>query len=264
MSRGAAADENDTAVAAGRRMHSSLRSWDVDSLKRSSKQQKVLWIILGTIFVQGCMWILPFSASSTMWAVPPPVLQDLPLPRRVETFAEMQQSAWCQPSYMQSLNSLHYSNGKNSCSSFDAQYFELSRQAEIDAGIQRIYYINLEKNKERRKNMEKALRNQTALSWTGPPIPFKRISAVSGQEPPSVCAPSLQHPERCQGVQGILKSNLRIMQYENVKVRERVMGPHDAIEVLSILLIYLRDVSACHRESPLSWKMIFCFIIYRW
>ena len=196
-------------------------------ISSNNSKHKVLAIFLAAIVVQGLVWLLPSSTVTprnlAAWDVQHflPNISTTSGIQRLPSFAEIQQSAWCQPSSIRNGNYLGLSNGKNPCSSFDAQYFATQRQAEIDAGIQRIYYINLDKNKERRKLMEEQLNNQTNLSWSGSPLPFKRIAAVVGDEAPSICAPGLRDPGRCRGVQGILKSNLQIMQYENIKVRMR-------------------------------------------
>jgi hypothetical protein len=123
-------------------------------------------------------------------------------------------SPWCNPEDTVTTagswnsNYYYYNYQKNPCPQQDATQFEQYRQEEIHKGIQNIFYINLEKNKLRRTNMEKALRQQHIQSSQ-----WHRISAIRGQEPSSVCIKGLQHPKRCQGVQGILQSNLHIMQH---------------------------------------------------
>lgn len=173
------------------------------------------WRILKTVGTTKRSWIFIVTCVAGILFV---VVQLAAFPRGDdETFAQLQ--GWCQPS--SSTGSVFNDNFRrwtNPCSPFDAQLYEHKRNAEIKAGIQRLYYINLEKNVKRRERMERLLRNQTAVGRTGRPLPFKRIPAVIGREDPTVCVPNLRNPLRCSGVQGILKSNLRIMRYEPMTV----------------------------------------------
>jgi hypothetical protein len=72
--------------------------------------------------------------------------------------------------------------------------------------IDRIYYINLEKNLLRRQNMELWLQNHQ-------PIPFKRINASVGF--PDQCVPKKNTPALCRGVSGLARSLVGIIDNEN-------------------------------------------------
>ena len=70
--------------------------------------------------------------------------------------------------------------------------------------IDRIYYINLDKNHYRRAIMENWLSKQ--------PIPYQRVSAMQGDS--DVCVTKKQGPP-CIGISGLVRSNLHIMDHLN-------------------------------------------------
>ena len=79
------------------------------------------------------------------------------------------------------------------------------RDEEIAAPLHRIYYINLKKNKERRKQIEENLGRQSA-------IPVVRIEAKKGPTNDSMCVKDKQEPtQRCRGIGGLALSNIHII-----------------------------------------------------
>ena len=84
------------------------------------------------------------------------------------------------------------------------------RQAELDAGLQRIYYVNLDKNVQRRKQMEDQLRQ------VQPSIPYSRFAAMRGTSNGTACIPGLQDPKRCMGVSGLSRTMVKLMDTQNV------------------------------------------------
>ena len=74
--------------------------------------------------------------------------------------------------------------------------------------IQRIYYINLDKNIKRRQSMEDQLSQQS--------IPWERVPASLGETNSTACIPRNRIPEgNCKGVSGLAKSNLNILKNYN-------------------------------------------------
>jgi GR25 family glycosyltransferase involved in LPS biosynthesis len=72
--------------------------------------------------------------------------------------------------------------------------------------IDRIYYMNLEKNSLRRQAMDLWLQKQT--------VPFQRINATVGS-PSDQCAPKKSKPAVCRGISGLTRTLLGIMDHEN-------------------------------------------------
>jgi len=84
----------------------------------------------------------------------------------------------------------------------------LAKQRNITNTIQRIYYINLQKNTERRAQMESWLNRQ--------PIPFARINATIGSSNPQDCVAGKQAFKRCRGLSGLVMTELDIIHNHNV------------------------------------------------
>lgn len=83
----------------------------------------------------------------------------------------------------------------------------LAAQRAREQTVQRIYYINLQKNINRRALME---------SWLiGQPIPFERIAAKVGDTDPEHCISGKQHPDRCNGILGLAETELDIIRNHN-------------------------------------------------
>jgi hypothetical protein len=76
--------------------------------------------------------------------------------------------------------------------------------------IDHIYYSNLEKNSFRRQSMEFWMSSDTLLKAS-----HKRIKATVGDPSREQCAPSKNHPKRCQGLIGIARTLLGIIDNEN-------------------------------------------------
>jgi hypothetical protein len=72
--------------------------------------------------------------------------------------------------------------------------------------IERIYFINLKKNTQRRRRMEDWLKQQ--------PIPYQRIEALVGSDDDT--CPSRMSPARCRGIAGLAKTNLEIIRNRDV------------------------------------------------
>lgn len=73
--------------------------------------------------------------------------------------------------------------------------------------VQRIYYINLLKNRERRQQMESWLSQQS--------IPYQRINATIGSERGEDCVAGKQSPKRCRGISGLCMTELDIIRNHN-------------------------------------------------
>ena len=84
------------------------------------------------------------------------------------------------------------------------------RQWEIKQGVQRIYYINLDKNVDRRTQMENALQK------VQPPIPYYRFAALTGILNGSHCVTGKQESARCRGMSGLSDTNCRLMETQNM------------------------------------------------
>lgn len=87
---------------------------------------------------------------------------------------------------------------------------EQLRQTELMNGIQRLYYINLDKNIARREQME------SHLIQVKPPLPYQRFAALRATATPSLCRPRLQDTAYCAGVAGLVQSVLTLMGTENM------------------------------------------------
>ncbi|KAL7555346.1 hypothetical protein ACA910_003210 [Epithemia clementina (nom. ined.)] len=106
------------------------------------------------------------------------------------------------------------------------------RALEVSRGIQQIYYLNLEKNVQRRQQME------WHLAHVQPPVPYARVPALmgDGDDHDSVrndpnhhpnlttttittcpCDVSSQHPTTCRGVAGLTRTVLHLL--ERLQVR---------------------------------------------
>lgn len=72
--------------------------------------------------------------------------------------------------------------------------------------VERIYYINLKKNTERRNQTEEWLKRQS--------IPYQRIEALVGTDN-DTCLEGMT-PQRCRGIIGLAKTNLEIMKSHDV------------------------------------------------
>ena len=83
----------------------------------------------------------------------------------------------------------------------------LVAQRSREQTVQRIYYINLQKNTKRRELMESWLGNQT--------IPFERIEAKIGDTDPEHCIAGKQYPDRCNGMLGLAETELDIIRNHN-------------------------------------------------
>lgn len=84
---------------------------------------------------------------------------------------------------------------------------EIKMKDETSSGIQRIYYINLEKAKKRRSLMKWWLGKQS--------IPFQRINATVGTDDPSACIPRKQQVENCRKITGLMMTELDIIRNHN-------------------------------------------------
>jgi hypothetical protein len=77
--------------------------------------------------------------------------------------------------------------------------------------IDRIYYINLDKNTHRRAMMEKWLSSSSTNKQS---IPYERIPAVIGSS--NVCGnTTTTNPAKCRGVSGLAQSTLKIIDTKN-------------------------------------------------
>ncbi|KAL7573114.1 hypothetical protein ACA910_018792 [Epithemia clementina (nom. ined.)] len=85
-----------------------------------------------------------------------------------------------------------------------------SRQEELSQGIQRIYYINLDKNVRRRLLME------TALSHVRPHVPYHRFPAIIGSANDSECRSYKVEPQRCEGISGLSQTVIQLMDTQNM------------------------------------------------
>ena len=83
----------------------------------------------------------------------------------------------------------------------------LALQRAAERKVQRVYYINLLKNTQRRDLMESWLRLQ--------PIPYERINATIGSSNPQDCVAAKQHLDRCRGLSGLAKTELDIIRNHN-------------------------------------------------
>jgi hypothetical protein len=101
-------------------------------------------------------------------------------------------------------------------------------------GIDRIYYINLKKNTDRRDKMEAWLSQQ--------PIPYQRIEASVGTEN-HTCQPkyiNINRP-RCRGIVGVALSNIDIIDHYNTSGFTLVMEDDYIIARMPLLLAALND-----------------------
>ena len=95
-----------------------------------------------------------------------------------------------------------------------AASFDLTRQRELQpsAVLQRIYFINLEKNTKRRAMMEQCLGNQPKSRA----VPFFRVNATVGiTDKPDACVKNKQKMERCRGISGLAMTEVDIIQNYN-------------------------------------------------
>ena len=120
-----------------------------------------------------------------------------------------------------------------SSSNSSSSALQALRQKELEEGIQRAYYINLDKNKKRRQRMEEALQKQIKLY--NRPLPFQRVPALRGDMKRTPCTPGLRDPDRCRGLAGIVKSNFQIMQYYQTSGITLVMEDDFVLRNLSLL-----------------------------
>ena len=72
------------------------------------------------------------------------------------------------------------------------------KHARNEISIDRIYYINMDKNQGRRAFMEGWLSKQT--------IPFERISGRAGDPSSDTCQQGKADPDRCRGIAGLAKT----------------------------------------------------------
>lgn len=91
--------------------------------------------------------------------------------------------------------------------------------------IDHIYYINLDKNTQRRKNMEKWLSKL--------PMEYQRVSAMRGNE--TTCNKHKQG-ERCVGLSGLAYTNLHIMNSLNVSGLTLVLEDDFVVKNMSRLI----------------------------
>ena len=84
------------------------------------------------------------------------------------------------------------------------------RKWEIKQGVQRIYYINLDKNFGRRQQME------NALQQVQPPIPYYRFAALTGTLDGSQCVKGKQDSAWCRGISGLSDTNRRLLETQNM------------------------------------------------
>ncbi|KAL7565638.1 hypothetical protein ACA910_018997 [Epithemia clementina (nom. ined.)] len=84
------------------------------------------------------------------------------------------------------------------------------RQTELRNGIQRIYYINLDKNYRRREQME------WHLSRLEPRIPHDRFAALYGTLNGTACIAGKQNPLQCRGISGLARSVIQLMDSYNM------------------------------------------------
>jgi hypothetical protein len=88
--------------------------------------------------------------------------------------------------------------------------------------IDRIYYINLQKNIYRRQFMEGWLSKQ--------PTPYERVQALVGD--PDSCVAAYNNSHRCQGMSGLIKTGLHIM--ENYNTTGLTLVLEDDFKVLNM------------------------------
>ncbi|KAL7575285.1 hypothetical protein ACA910_001810 [Epithemia clementina (nom. ined.)] len=84
------------------------------------------------------------------------------------------------------------------------------RLQELEQGIQRIYYINLDKNVEQRENME------SILTQVRPHVPYECFPFVLGSTDNSTCAPTKSAMTRCPEVSGRALSVIQLMETRNM------------------------------------------------
>jgi Sulfotransferase family len=84
---------------------------------------------------------------------------------------------------------------------------EVQIQRHTQQQVQRIYYINLQQNVQRRDYMEAWLSQQ--------PIPYQRINATMGNLTGEDCVPTKENPIRCRGIAGLTLTELDIMDHYN-------------------------------------------------
>ena len=94
-------------------------------------------------------------------------------------------------------------------SKYNITHWVNMRAWEVQQGIQRIYYINLDKNRRRRRQMELVLNDLNR------PVPYERIPAQQGTLNGTECAVGKQDPRRCRGISGLVWTNLHIMETKN-------------------------------------------------
>jgi hypothetical protein len=107
--------------------------------------------------------------------------------------------------------------------------------------VERIYYINLKKNTERRRQME---------GWLGrQPIPYQRVEATAGAD--SDPCPQGASKERCRGIAGLARTNLAIIRSRNVSGLTLVFEDDYVVE---------RDLAGAVRDTlgrvPDDWDII--------
>ncbi|KAL7575110.1 hypothetical protein ACA910_000477 [Epithemia clementina (nom. ined.)] len=94
----------------------------------------------------------------------------------------------------------------------EAMELARQRQRELENGIQRIYYINLDKNVKRRRQMEYHL---SKVKSDRGKIPFLRFPALVGPSNGTICELGKQDPARCRGIVGLSRSMIQLMDTQN-------------------------------------------------
>jgi len=101
--------------------------------------------------------------------------------------------------------------------------------------IDRIYYINMDKNQKRRELMEGWLKDQT--------IPYQRFSAMRGGENVT-CKNNTKndHRERCRGIAGVAMSNVAIMDQRNTTGLTLVLEDDYQVKNMTLLEESLKHI----------------------
>ncbi|KAL7573361.1 hypothetical protein ACA910_011721 [Epithemia clementina (nom. ined.)] len=128
--------------------------------------------------------------------------------------------------------------------SHEAKELATRRQEEWEQGIQRIYYINLDKNVKRKESMESSLSN------VQPRVPFKRFPAMTGTLNVSSCHPKKRDPARCRGLTGLSRTVIKLMDTENMTGISLVL--EDDFDIASNLTIIQQAIDLV----PGDWDII--------
>jgi hypothetical protein len=123
------------------------------------------------------------------------------------------------------------------------------------ATIQRLYYINLDKNVKRREFMESWLSKNSSNSF-----PFQRVPASDGQDVDkksneqedavASCVPSKRLPAgRCRGIAGVARSNLDIIDNYNTSGLTFVAEDDIYFHDMDKIMMYIQKV-------PSDWDII--------